>query len=227
MTKDSISDHIRLAIRRLRIERGLRVRDVAERARIPMGSYSCMETGHYKIGTDKLFRILHALGAPIDAVWPTVPGENGPAEGVSDRYIRKVLTKARRQRPELPSVEDAVDAVCRVYGVTLEELSSPSRLRRLAEARTVASMLVEGQPHLSKSQLGHVLLRGPSTLEHCAKRLRKRLPRDRQLEVRIEEDRRLFGKSKKRRRGRGRSKSKRLRKSQPNETPKPQRRAVS
>ncbi len=192
LTKGTISDHVRLAVRRLRIERGILVREVAERTGIPLGSYSCLEAGNYKINTDNLFRILHVLGASIDQVWPAAPGKNGPVLEVSDEYVRKVLARARKRNPVLPSVQDAVDVVCRVYGVTLEELSSPSRVRRLAEARAVASMLIEGQPHLSKSQLGHVVQRDPSTLEHCANRLRKRLPEDRQLQARIEEARNLF-----------------------------------
>lgn len=200
MKKDAVSEHVRKAVRRLRMERGLRVRDVAERAGIPMGSYSCLETGHYKIGTDNLFRILHVLGVPVEEVWPRVPGENGPTSEVSKQYMQGVLEKARRRQPQLAAVEDAVEAVCQVYSVTREELSSPSRQRRLAEARTVAALLVEGEPNITLSQLSHLLQRGPSSLSHCARRLRKRLSQDRQLEARIGKARRLFGELKRRRR---------------------------
>lgn len=196
MTKTAVNDYVCDALRRLRIEQGLRVRDIAARTGIPSGSYACMEMGRYRMNMDNLFRTLHALGARIADVWPEAPGQNGPAEQVSDQYVGSVLEEARRRRPRRSSVEDVIEAVCRVYGIDRRTISGPLRVRPLSEARSLAALLAEDEPHLSRSELSRALLRDPSALTHSSRRLKRRLASDKALHRRLKEARRLFGRIK-------------------------------
>ncbi|MEE8585498.1 MAG: helix-turn-helix transcriptional regulator [Acidobacteriota bacterium] len=70
MAVDAISAYVVQCIRRRRIEQGMRVQDMAKRTGIPLGSYSCLETGRYRMNLENLFRILAVLGADIADVWP-------------------------------------------------------------------------------------------------------------------------------------------------------------
>ncbi len=58
-----------------------------------------------------------------------------------NRFINRVL-KTEPKRPKPPSVRKIVQRVCRQYEITERDLSSPSRQRRLAQARGVVAWLV-------------------------------------------------------------------------------------
>jgi len=73
----SVNEFIRKRLRRTRLQQGLALREVAIRAGIPSSSYACLESGHYAISLENLFRILQALEMSIDQVWPF---ENGCLE---------------------------------------------------------------------------------------------------------------------------------------------------
>ncbi len=71
MAVDAISKYVVQSIRRKRMEQGMRVQDMAKRTGIPLGSYSCLETGRYRMSLENLFRILAVLGLEIKEVWPS------------------------------------------------------------------------------------------------------------------------------------------------------------
>ena len=186
MAVDAISKYVVQCIRQRRIEQGMRVQDMAQRTGIPLGSYSCLETGRYRMNLDNLFRTLAVLGAEIADVWP---GPAAEVEQVTDSYIRQVVEQARKQQPKLVSYDDILEAVCEVYGTSMKQLSSPSRRRDLAEARTVALFLVREQRRLTLVGLSQRLKRDVSSLSHCLRRLNERLKYDQGLRARIREAR--------------------------------------
>ncbi len=172
MAIDAISAFVVQCIRRQRIEQGLKVAEMARRTGIPLGSYSCLETGRYRMGLENLFRTLAVLGADIADVWP---GPVAEVEEVTDSYIRHVVEQAREQQPKLVSHRDILKTVCKVYGLALKELSSPSRRRDRAEARAVATQIVAERPHLTLVELSRLLKRNVSSLSHCVRRMKERL----------------------------------------------------
>ncbi len=188
MAVDAISKYVVQCIRQRRIEQGMRVQDMAKRTGIPLGSYSCLETGRYRMSLENLFRILAVLGVEIQEVWPSRLKQR-QIKKVTSRFIRRVVDNAEKRRPRLIGYEDILGAVCKVYGVSRKKLCSPSRRRDLAEARTVATALVKEQRHLKLVELSRLLKRDVSSLSHCLRRLHWRLDYDKGLKGRLREAR--------------------------------------
>ena len=148
--KNPVNDFVTLSIRRIRLAKGLRVQDMAERSGIPLGSYSCLETGRYRINLENLFRIINVLGVDISEVWPKWSEESRPpVEKVNERFIQMAIREAKRYLPSEISLTEILDIVCDEFEITRDELESPSRKRHLAAARTVAAALTREQRHLT------------------------------------------------------------------------------
>ena len=113
-------------------------------------------------------------------------------EQVTDSYIRQVVEQASEQQQKLVTHRDIMKTVCKVYGLRLKELSSPSRRRDRAEARAVATRIVAERPHLTLVELSRLLKRNVSSLSHCVRRMKERLTYDQQLQERVEAVRRLL-----------------------------------
>lgn len=178
-----VSDYVAATVRRIRVEKGILVTDMARRTGIPLGSYSCLETGRYRMSLDNLFRILHVLGTDIQQVWP---GEiTGWVEQVDDDFIGEWVAKAKAQQPPQIGLADILQAVCDTYEVNREQLASPSRQRTLTEARAVCAVLVKETPHLSLVDLSAQLSRDVSSLSHALKRVHERLSWNRDLRRRV------------------------------------------
>lgn len=190
LKKNLVNDFICTNLRRIRLEKGLRVQEIASRSGIPVGSYSCLETGRYRLNLENLYRILQVLGVPIQDVWPT--GAKGPASIVDDAYVERLVREAAANRPRELSIEDVVEVVCQTYGVAPEELTSSSRRRDLAEARAVASVLTREIPHLSLAALSRRLGRDMSSLSHCVRRFRERLRKDWRVLERVHRSKRAL-----------------------------------
>lgn len=156
-------------LKKIRIANAMKVQEVARRAGLPASSYSCLEGGWYNINLDNLFRILQVLGADIKDVWPEAgrPGRDVVTEDV----VEQLIEDARASQPSEISVDDVLNAVSKTYGVSIQELASGSRKRKLSEARTVAAILVKEIPQLTLTQLSRKLGVHISSLSHCTKRL--------------------------------------------------------
>lgn len=185
-----INEFICATIKRIRVEKGLRIQDVASRSQIPVGSYSCLEAGRYRINLENLFRIIHVLGVSIVDVWPG--GVSEQAMLVDDGFIAEKIDEAEKRRPPRLTLLDVVEAVCQVYASSPEEMASPSRRRKLAEARVVATILTREQPHLSLVGLSDMLDRDVSSLSHGLRRMEDRLQNDRSLRSRLQRARRAL-----------------------------------
>jgi len=193
MAVDAINAYVVDCIRRQRVAQRLTVASAAQRSGIPLGSYSCLETGRYRLSLESLFRILAVLGTDVADVWPA---HQGPVEQVTDSYILQTVEQARKRQPEQTSYQHILAAVCEAYGLKPEQLSSPSRRRDLSEARTVALILTREQPHLTLAGLSRLLKRDVSSLSHCLRRLRHRLQYDKSLRARIREARQAVAEAK-------------------------------
>ncbi|HSR68781.1 MAG TPA: helix-turn-helix domain-containing protein [Acidobacteriota bacterium] len=187
MPTDPVNDFVVSTIRRIRIEKGIKVETMSKHTGIPLGSYSCLETGRYRMSLENLFRILHVLGTDIHQVWP---GEITTWAHVDEEFIREWIAKARARQPPMIELEDIIEAVCATYDVTPEDLCSPSRKRILAEARMVAAVLVKETAYLALVDLSRILKRDVSSLSHSLKRAHNRMFWDRLLRLRIRAARR-------------------------------------
>lgn len=76
---------------------------------------------------------------------------------------------------EIPSrrydLFDVTGAVCRVYGISEEELKAPGKMRHCSEARAVATLVVLETPALSLTGLGAYLKRDIAPLGRAARRI--------------------------------------------------------
>ncbi len=66
----TVNGFVRKRIRKLRLDRGIKLVELASRANIPTSSYASMETGQCRISLDRLFTIIGALEIEITDVWP-------------------------------------------------------------------------------------------------------------------------------------------------------------
>ena len=89
-------------------------------------------------------------------------------------------------------MDQVLVAVCKVYGLHLNELASQSRRRDLSEARAVATWLVSEQPHLTVVRLSDWFHRDVSTLFHVVRRMKERIGYDSGLAERLEAVRKLL-----------------------------------
>lgn len=86
--KNKVNCMVRRKLRQLRLSKKMKLRQISNEAGIPLSSYACMESGHYNISLDHLFRILGALEADIGDVWPV---ETAAVEGTADRvYLQRI-----------------------------------------------------------------------------------------------------------------------------------------
>lgn len=187
---DPVNEFVSSTVRRIRIEKGIRVQDMARRTGIPLGSYSCLETGRYRMSLENLFRILQVLGTDIQQVWPGEITEW--VEEVDDEFIEKWVARARARQVPQVSLQDVEQAVCETYAIDRQQLASPSRRRELAEARAVATVLVKETPHLSLVELSRLMRRDVSSLSHALRRTYDRLSYDRALRLKIRHARRTL-----------------------------------
>ena len=129
--KNQINRLVIKNLKRLRLSKGMKMRQVAQLGRIPLSSYACMEAGHYNISIDLLFRVLGALEADIQDVWPA---ETVGVENESDPiYIRRIQSFRLSEVLSLTKGEGAAlfavrDGECTVL---LEEALSDFMLDRL------------------------------------------------------------------------------------------------
>ncbi len=214
MIENPINRYVCECVRLGRIDRGLSMRETAERAGIPLGTYSCLESSQYRMSLENLFRILSVLGMDIRAAWPG-GAEPSPMERVTPDFIRESVARSRRERPPRADLDDILSVVCELYGFKPEELADRSRLRERSEARSMAACLMRLHRHLSVVRLAQRLGRDPSSLYSGRERLEARMESDRTLKARLKRaeallQRRMNFKSKERpaqdrteRRGRG------------------------
>jgi len=107
-----VNEHVRARIKRIRLEKRLKLVDAASRSGLAVSSYGCMESGFYKINLDNLFRILGALDADISDVWPVETvvseAESSPAQQLRAQAFRfnEVVSLSRAEGAALFRVRE-------------------------------------------------------------------------------------------------------------------------
>ncbi len=96
-------------------------------------------------------------------------GEDSRVLG-EERFIHRMLkTESKLGKP--PSVKKVVGEVCRKYGITERDLASPSRQRRLAQARGVTAWLVVQNKSGTLTELAKRFNRDLSALSLAARKI--------------------------------------------------------
>lgn len=164
-----INNYVGDCIRQIRIAKEIKVQDIARHAGIPASSYSCLEGGRYKINLDNLFRILQALDADISDVWPT--GDVNSVDVIGEEEMQQVVDAAMQAKPPVVSLDDVVEAVCRVCGIKEIRRGPEIKAKQAFEAQALAAVLVREIPQLSLTSLSHKLGVHISSLSRRATRM--------------------------------------------------------
>ncbi len=189
-SKGRINNYVGHRLREIRIAKKMTSQEVARRAGIAAGSYSCLENGWYKINLDNLFRILQVLKCDVTEVWPRSDKEG--AQSISDDYLENVVQDAMNNQPREVSLDDVYESVCQAFDIPKDQFMSQSRWSRLTEARGAAAILVKSIPHLSLTALCRSLGSSISSMSHLTRRVEERAQEDEALAAKIDEARRIL-----------------------------------
>lgn len=89
------------------------------------------------------------------------------SDAFRDQAIRLADCHPYRDR----GLGDIIDAVCRCYNITTEQLKAPGKARPFSEARALAALLVQETPGVHLSELGRLVGRDLATLGRAGRRL--------------------------------------------------------
>ena len=91
-----------------------------------------------------------------------------------DRFVETVLARAESLPVLKPGVDQVLEAIKELYGLTDEALASPSQERRLSEARSLAAWAVQELSDAPLTELALRVGRESSSLSAAIRRLQKR-----------------------------------------------------
>jgi hypothetical protein len=136
--------------------------------------------------------VIDGIGEPRRAEF-----HSGTCEGRilgDDHFTDEAFNKADQRQEENYQLDDVISAVCRLYGVTIEQLQAPGKSRPLADARATATLLVLELPGLRLTELGKMLKRDNASLSRAGRRLAEKAHKDECLNRHINELRRELAK---------------------------------
>lgn len=181
--KAPVNNYVSHVLRDIRLKKGISSDEAARRAGMHLGSFSCLENGFDKISLDNLFRMLGAVRAEVQDVWPNLAA---PAPLDHDTVAVLLENALESRRKNSVTVSAVVDAVAEVFGLSRRELLEGSRERRLTEPKAACALLVREIGGLTMSQLEGIVKGG---LSHSVRSRRKR---GRAFDKRIDRARRLL-----------------------------------
>lgn len=152
-----VNEFVRSQLKRIRLEKGLKLVEAASQSGLAVSSYACMESGFYKINLDNLFRILGALEADISDVWPvetlTSEKENSAAQQLRVQAFRfnEVVSLSRAEGAALFRIRENQCSV--LFHQTLNDVL----LERLVLQLEVGKPSVEGT-WFKKQRLGSLFV---------------------------------------------------------------------
>jgi REP element-mobilizing transposase RayT len=88
-----------------------------------------------------------------------------------DTFAEHALVQAEQQLRRGYTLSEAISSVCRVYGISEEQLKAPGKARPFTEARALIAVLVREAPDLSLTELGKAVNREIAPLARAAQRL--------------------------------------------------------
>lgn len=83
------------------------------------------------------------------------------------------------------ALSQIIHAVCLSYGIKKKTLLEPGKKQPGAEARTIVAYLVQGEEHLSLTELGNLIDRDLAALSRAAGRIRERVKENFELAAKI------------------------------------------
>ncbi|BCA80644.1 transposase [Desulfuromonas sp. AOP6] len=95
-----------------------------------------------------------------------------------DSFVEEVLAGCHEKLAEPPPLESVVEAVCALYDLRPQDLSSRRRTQLVSEARALAAYVVRETQGLELEALGRALKHDSSTLSQAARRLESRMAHD-------------------------------------------------
>ena len=186
-SKGPINNFVCKNLRQIRMGKGIKVLEVAEKTGIPASSYSCLEWGRYKLNLDNLFRILHSIGADITDVWPMANTKTSRV--VDSKHIEKVLRESAELRPPEVSVKQFIDAVCQACGIERMDREVARNSKRIRECQVLAAIIVKEVPWITLTALSHRLDVNISSLSHRTRRMLAQAQNDVAITEKIEKTR--------------------------------------
>ena len=88
-----------------------------------------------------------------------------------DGFVDEILAKVNERDHRPPAIPAVIEAVCSLYGLTLEALRAPGKTHPASEGRALIAWLVREVPQLSLTELGRYLDRDVAALSQAARRL--------------------------------------------------------
>ncbi|HSR68987.1 MAG TPA: helix-turn-helix domain-containing protein [Acidobacteriota bacterium] len=189
-SKGRINNYVGHRLREIRVAKKMTSQEVARRAGIAPGSYSCLENGWYKINLDNLFRILQVLKAEVTEVWPRADVDS--EQVIDDDFLQDVVREAMESTPRDVTLDDVYEAVCESFDIPKDQFMSQSRWSRLTEARGAAALLIKDIRHLSMTGLCRSLGVSISSMSHLTRRVKDRAEEDADLAAKIDNARKLL-----------------------------------
>jgi REP element-mobilizing transposase RayT len=99
---------------------------------------------------------------------------SGTSEGRilgDDTFVERVYTESDQGEEKAVTLDEIIDRVCNLYGLTEEEIAAGGKQRYPSEARGVIAYLVREVRGMSVTDLGRRLKRDVSSLSHAADRI--------------------------------------------------------
>lgn len=113
---------------------------------------------------------------------------HGSAEGRllgGDKFIEEVLEHADKKEERKYRTENIINSVCTKWRVSVEELTSFSRERKLSRVRSIIAFMVTEYGDGTLSDYGRIVRRDLSTLSIGVNRIRRKMEKDPVLQEQI------------------------------------------
>ncbi len=110
-----------------------------------------------------------------------------------DHFSEQVFLLAEEQWRYRWSYDQLITSLCSVYKIENSTLIEPGKRQPAAQARAVASFLVQENNYTSLTDLGKIFGRDLTALSKSAGRIRDRLKRDAELQGKIKRIKMLLG----------------------------------
>jgi len=101
-----------------------------------------------------------------------------------DAFIEKALEKAEQAERKPATLDEIIEKVVKLYGLTAKDIVTGGKQRYIAEARGMIAYLVREISGLSLTDLSRSMRRDISSLSHAAERISDRFKEDEELEKR-------------------------------------------
>lgn len=114
-----------------------------------------------------------------------------------EKFSEKALALAEEKSKNRWTLNQIIHAICLSYGIKQKTLLEPGKRQPGAEARATVAYLVQGEEHLSLTELGYLINRDLTALSRAAGRIRERVRKNVKLADKISSSREtLLGMSK-------------------------------